>query len=150
MRDRSQQMPGAVFVSCILGAAIIWAAVLRLNHFVPISDSIRTQSGKPSQNARSWPDLKIDINSANAAKMELLPGIGPRLAQRIIDYRRNNGSFRTLSDLQLVFGLGERSIERLKPYAVAEIGEEFGIAKHFPDKTIGGDYEKTIKDPTQD
>ncbi|MCH8823309.1 MAG: ComEA family DNA-binding protein [Planctomycetes bacterium] len=146
MRDRSQQMPGAVFVSCILGIAIIWAGVLRLNRFVPTSVLPRDEFGVIKPTTKIWPDLKIDINTASAAKIELLPGIGPNLAQRIIDYRRSNGRFLTLDDLQQVYGIGKRKIERLMPYAEAGFDKAFEIAKHSPSQNSHGDYQQPIQD----
>ena len=146
MRERSQQMPGAVFVSCILGVAIIWTGILRLNRFVPTFILPSDESGVIKPTTKIWPDLKIDINSASAAKIELLPGIGPSLAQRIIDYRRSNGRFLTLDSLQQVYGLGKRKIERLMPYAVVGFGEAFKIAKHSPSQYSNGDYQQPIQD----
>ena len=49
----------------------------------------------------------ININTATAAQLDTLPGIGPVLAQRIIDYRQANGPFTSLSQLMLVEGIGE-------------------------------------------
>ena len=57
---------------------------------------------------------KVNINTADRRSLETLPGIGPALAQRIIDYRRTNGSFRTIDDLTKVSGIGPKTVERLK------------------------------------
>jgi competence protein ComEA len=57
----------------------------------------------------------ININTAAAAELELLPGIGPALAGRIIDYRTANGPFRTVEDLTKVRGIGPKTLEKLRP-----------------------------------
>lgn len=57
----------------------------------------------------------ININTASAAELELLPGIGPALAGRIIEYRQSHGAFRTVEDLTNVRGIGEKTLERLRP-----------------------------------
>lgn len=50
---------------------------------------------------------KININSADAAMLDTLPGIGPVLAQRIIDYRQQHGAYKQIADIMLVKGIGE-------------------------------------------
>jgi competence protein ComEA len=60
---------------------------------------------------------KIDINAASAVELTDLPGIGPALARRIIDYREEHGPFASVDDLLHISGIGERILERLKPYA---------------------------------
>lgn len=64
--------------------------------------------------------LKININTAKRAELELLPGIGPSLADRIIAERDRGGLFKTLEDLGRVRGIGARTIERLREHAVVE------------------------------
>lgn len=57
---------------------------------------------------------KVNINTASQAELETLPGIGPSLAQRIIDYRTRNGPFRAPEDLKNVSGIGDKRFEQLK------------------------------------
>jgi competence protein ComEA len=57
----------------------------------------------------------VDINTATAAELETLPGIGPAMAQRILEYRDANGPFATVDDLQNVSGIGPAMLEELRP-----------------------------------
>ena len=59
---------------------------------------------------------KIDINRAEPWLLEALPGIGEVLAQRIVDYRSENGPFRRIEDLLKVSGIGPATFEKIKDY----------------------------------
>lgn len=63
------------------------------------------------------PDEKglIDINRASQKELETIPGIGPVKARSIIDYRQQNGDFQDIADLILVTGIGEKTLEIMKP-----------------------------------
>lgn len=58
----------------------------------------------------------VNVNTATAADLELLPRIGPAVAARIVEQREKNGAFKSLDDLMLVRGIGESIFEQLKPY----------------------------------
>ena len=62
------------------------------------------------------PPQKININRAEPWLLEALPGIGEVLAQRIVDYRSENGPFRTIEDLLKVSGIGPATFEQIKDY----------------------------------
>ncbi|MBV8515824.1 MAG: ComEA family DNA-binding protein [Acidobacteria bacterium] len=76
----------------------------------------------------------VNLNSADAAQLALLPGIGVKAAQRIVDYRSQNGPFRKTSDLMQVKGVGAKSFERLSPYIVLEGRTTLTAKIHMPRK----------------
>ena len=59
-------------------------------------------------------EVKINVNSANAEDLVEVRGIGPALADRIIEYRAKNGPFKTLDDLTAIRGIGAAKLERIK------------------------------------
>ena len=61
----------------------------------------------------------IDVNTASAAELDALPGIGPALAARILAYREEHGPFASLDDLALVNGIGTQTVEGLRDRATA-------------------------------
>ena len=56
----------------------------------------------------------VDINRANMEELETLPGVGPSTAEAIINFREENGPFKTIEDLMLVPGIKEGRFERMK------------------------------------
>jgi competence protein ComEA len=57
----------------------------------------------------------VNLNTADAAALDSLPGIGPVLAERIIAFRTDNGPFTSVDDLGEVSGIGERLLDQLRP-----------------------------------
>lgn len=61
-------------------------------------------------------DEVVNINDADAGQLSLLPRIGPALAERIVEFRDENGKFSSPDDLMLVRGIGEKTMELLRPF----------------------------------
>jgi competence ComEA-like helix-hairpin-helix protein len=68
----------------------------------------------PVRWAKTVRHFKININTARQDQLQMLPGIGAKLAQRILDYRRENGPFKELEDLEDVDGLTAKRFEKIK------------------------------------
>jgi competence protein ComEA len=100
----------------LLAAAIGSAAWLRASRVIANSD-------RPTQLMPPWPDMRIDVNTASAAELDVLPGIGPRLAERIAADRTAHGPFATLDDLGRVPGVGTRLVDGVRPFAAAETSD---------------------------
>lgn len=60
--------------------------------------------------------IPLDLNRLQADELELLPGIGPRLAERILQYRQKNGDFVSLEALKEIEGIGEKTFTSLSQY----------------------------------
>ena len=87
---------------------------------MPVLPPEPAETAAPSQEAASVSSGLININTATAAQLDTLPGIGPVLAQRIIDYRQANGPFTSLSQLMLVEGIGEKRRANILPLITIE------------------------------
>ena len=62
----------------------------------------------------------VNLNSATAEELSLLPGVGPTKAQAIIRYRTEHGAFKRVEDLAEVKGIGEKQLEKLRPHLALE------------------------------
>jgi competence protein ComEA len=56
----------------------------------------------------------VDINKANREKLEVLSGVGPAMAQKIIEYREKNGGFKDINEIKMVSGIGDKMYEKIK------------------------------------
>ena len=79
----------------------------------------RPQPSRPAPathtTARRPPASPLDLNRATPDELEQLPGIGAGLASRIVDARERGGAFGSVDDLRRVRGIGQRTLDRLKP-----------------------------------
>jgi competence protein ComEA len=70
-------------------------------------------SGAPS------PTAPVDLNTATVEQLDALPGVGPVTAQKIVDYRTQNGPFTSVDDLDAIPGIGPARIENLRGLVIA-------------------------------
>ena len=86
----------------VTGLALVFALVA--------SSGLATAAGKPA------PAGKININTASAQQLIALPGVGEKLAARIVEYRQKQGGFKNVSELMNVQGLGEKNLAKIQAY----------------------------------
>jgi competence protein ComEA len=72
----------------------------------------KTAGAAPTKAGAAAP---VNLNSASVSQLQTLPGIGASTAQRIVEYRQKNGSFKKIEELMNVKGIGEKSFLKLKP-----------------------------------
>jgi competence protein ComEA len=80
-------------------------------------------SSRPTELRREAILYQVDLNHADRAELLQLPGVGESLAQRILDFRREQGEFRRIDDLRRVKGIGPATLEKLRPWVCITEGE---------------------------
>lgn len=93
---------------------------LRTDEMKKFADSLITQKDSPKEKKSLLPGRKININTALAGDLQLLPGIGEVTAERIIEYRELKGPFKNPGDLMKVKGIGDKKFEQLLQYITTE------------------------------
>lgn len=78
------------------------------------ADGAAATAGGPAGGGTAQGGSKVNLNTATLAQLDALPGVGPVLAQRILDHRERQGPFRAISDLRQVDGIGDARYEQLK------------------------------------
>ncbi len=84
------------------GVALLALIVLTAGTVVPLSAAEKADP--------------IDLNRATAQDLIQLPGVGEAIAKRIVDFREEHGPFNRVEDLMKVKGIGEKSLEKIRPY----------------------------------
>ena len=99
----SRAVLAVLTVACLIGLA---------SQQLPAQEKSPARGASAAASAAKSP---ININTATAAELEGLPGIGAKTAARIIEYRQKNGPFKKVEELMNVRGVGEKSFLKLKP-----------------------------------
>lgn len=95
------------------------ARTFRLAAAILLLASAALYIARPVSRARLQPiDVarRVDLNTADAAELALLPDIGPALSQRIVDHRREHGRFTSIEQLKDVAGIGPAIFEAVRHY----------------------------------
>jgi len=80
----------------------------------PVTTSAQTKAAGRSS-AKTATTAVVNINTASATEIATLPGIGAKMAARIVEYRQKNGPFKKVEELMNVQGIGEKNFLKLKP-----------------------------------
>jgi competence protein ComEA len=91
---------------------ILTAAIAVIALSAPV---LSAQSKAPAPKPEATATAPVNLNTATAEQLASIPGVGPKMAERIIDYRQKNGGFKKVEDLMNVSGVGEKSFLKMKP-----------------------------------
>lgn len=75
-----------------------------------------TSNSSSQMSSYIYNSTKININKATQTELETIPGIGPSSALKIINYREENGKFKSIEDIKNVSGIGDKKFESIKDY----------------------------------
>lgn len=115
----------AAIVICVL-----FMTLAALQRFLPAGgdDAFRIESSAAAESVLTsephYIDGKLCINSATENELMQLPGVGEKLAQRIVEYREENGPFLELDELDNVYGIGENILNGIREYLTVEEYDE--------------------------
>jgi competence protein ComEA len=91
---------------------ILTAAIAAIALSAP---ALSAQTKAPAPQAAATATAPVNLNTATVEQLATIPGVGPKMAERIIDYRQKNGGFKKVEDLMNVSGVGEKSFLKMKP-----------------------------------
>lgn len=81
---------------------------------VPEKPAELSNENKGQQGANTKDGGKVHLNTASKAELDVLPGVGPALAERILEYRQTHGNFKNIEEIKNVKGISEKKFEKMK------------------------------------
>jgi comEA protein len=119
---RITSLAAIALLCAMVGASMFGSSVALADHArVGANGAARARPGHAAEATPAKPTRKslagkLNLNTATASELELLPGVGPTKADRVVAWRSKNGSFKRVVDLRRVKGFGRKSVDKLEPY----------------------------------
>jgi competence protein ComEA len=107
-------MKKRISFSLFLVVALVFVATVK------VACSAATEAGKQAAEQAAVQEGKINVNTADAAQLESLPGIGPATAKSILDHREQHGAFKSTEELKDVKGIGDKKYDAIKDLVTVE------------------------------
>jgi competence protein ComEA len=93
----------------------VWLPIFVLIALVVTAPSLSGMQSKAAPKPAAAASAPVNLNTATAAQLETLPGVGAATAKRILEHRQKNGPFKKVEELMNIKGIGEKSFLKLKP-----------------------------------
>lgn len=120
--NRGEKIALALF-ALFCGLTLIWAVKTSrpgIAVSAPAEQSAELTGADGETSDELAPDEKVNINTASAAELQKLPGVGEILAGRIVEYRRENGGFAAAEDIMKVDGVGRGKFDAMKQHIAVD------------------------------
>lgn len=121
-----------IFLILALGSAVVlnlskrWRMSKEVLKILPLEEEVLAKENRDTQEFITEREEKVDINKAPLKELVSLPGIGPVLAERIIEYRERHKGFKRKEEIMKVKGIGRKKYERIRD----KIKVEWGLGFH--------------------
>jgi competence ComEA-like helix-hairpin-helix protein len=122
-------------LGCIVAALAVAALAAQRRDSAPPDRPPVLQPAAAMREVRALRDgQRLDLNRASAEELALIPGIGPKLADRIVLERSRRGGFARVEDLQEVRGVGPKTWRRIQPFVALRAGDQNRSIRYDADR----------------
>ena len=93
---------------------IVTTLVVAATALALAAPAVASPAQEKAADAKAAPAQVVNLNTAPVEQLERLPGVGPKTAARILEYRQKNGGFKKIEELMNVRGIGEKAFLKMK------------------------------------
>ncbi|HWD39302.1 MAG TPA: ComEA family DNA-binding protein [Fimbriimonas sp.] len=108
----------------LFGAGYVGATKFKPRPPLVVQEVVEPNAPKPAepavtktpQTTKKHPSAAVNLNQASSEQLQTIPGIGPATAERILDYRKQHGRFRSVDELRAISGFGPKKLQKMRAW----------------------------------